>query len=245
MCVTIILKNFFKNVPLIIGNNRDEFVSRNFIPPTVISESPYAVAGVDLIKGGTWLGLNEFGIVVNVLNKFKSKENFYGSDQYKSRGTLITELIKKRTIEHVVSSVRELHLGDYLPFYLVIADKEKVYFVEYDESINCVEIKDNVFIAGNLNPFDKTWIKYQKGYSFFNNIKYKELNKLINELKILLKYHSGDKNIPSTDFSVNLGDFQTTSSTLLIFKERNTEYYFANGSPVNSDYQDYSFLLSE
>ena len=63
-------------------------------------------------------------------------------------------------------------------------------------------------------------------------------------MKIILKYHKGDKNIPSCDYSVNLGEFQTTSSSILFLKQDRLFYNFANGNPINTDYQDYSYLLN-
>ncbi len=243
MCVTIILKDYIKNVPLIIGNNRDELSFRNFIPPTVISEKPYIVGGKDMLKGGTWLGINFCGIVVNILNKYKNHENFFGSNKFKSRGILVMELLKQNSPENMLEYLKKLDTDEYLPFFLVIANRDKVFFVEYDNGVNISEINRSLFIAGNLNPFNKSWEKYERGYSHFENLKDKELNKVVNELKTLLKVHTGDKSIPSKDFAVNLGDFCTTSSSILILKENESEYLFANGSPLNSDYQDYSFLL--
>jgi len=245
MCVTIILKNYLKNIPLIIGNNRDELSSRNFTPPCVISESPYIVGGIDLLKGGTWLGINEKNIVINILNKFKNSRNFFGSDKYKSRGILVSNLLKLDSIEKVLQYIDSISLYEYLPFFLIVADKKKVFFVEYDEGINCREIFDSLFIVGNLNPFETEWAKYKTGYLHFENLKDKEINKVLNELKSLLRIHRGDKNIPSEDYAVNLGDFCTTSSSILILNSKGKKYYFANGSPLNTDYQDYTYLLEK
>jgi uncharacterized protein with NRDE domain len=243
--VTIILKNYLKDIPLIIGNNRDELSSRNFTPPCVISESPYIVGGIDLLKGGTWLGINENNIVINILNKFKNGKNFFGSDKYRSRGILVSNLLKLDSMESVLKYLTNIPPHEYLPFFLIIADKEKVFFVEYDEGINCREIFESLFIVGNLNPFETDWEKYKTGYLHFQNLKGKETNKVFNELKSLLRIHRGNKNIPSEDYAVNLGDFCTTSSSIIILKDNGKKYYFANGSPLNTDYQDYTYLLEK
>jgi uncharacterized protein with NRDE domain len=176
MCVTIVLKNIDKDTPLIIGNNRDEFVKRNFIPPNVISYNPYIVGGVDLAKGGTWLGINENHITVNLLNKFKDNSTFYGSDYYKSRGLLVTELLKLSTIDEVLNSISSLEYSTFLPFFMIITKGVKVFFVEYDNHVNIVEIKDDVFICGNLDPFNRTWEKYKTGYGFLRSEEHTSTN---------------------------------------------------------------------
>ncbi len=239
MCVSIIFHNYFKDTPLIIANNRDEQVTRNFSPPLVLNHSPYIIGGKDLEKGGTWLGINENRIFVNILNKFVNKETFLGSNNYRSRGMLILDLLKMNSINKILDSLTTLNINDYLPFYLVVSDIKSVFFAKYDRGLNITDISDKLSIVGNLDPFSE-WDKYNYAYERLNNIKEKQ--SLFNTLKEVLKAQQGSKSIPSTDFSVNLGNFQTTSSTIVEFSSNDIGYFFANGSPLNSNYKNYSFL---
>ncbi len=241
MCTTIILHNYIKNFPLIIGNNRDEFTRRNFVPPMILSRDPYVVGAKDLERGGTWLGINERRIFINILNKWKKDKNFFGSKDYESRGTLVTDLLKEQTLDNIFAKLKRINDTEYLPFYMVISNIEKVYFIEFDRNLTINDISDKITIVGNLG-FTEKWNKYHQGYNYLKNNLIKEKEKIFTTIKNLLSMQKGNFSIPSEDFSVNLGYFQTTSSTILRFSTNNIEYFFANGKPLNTSYKNYSFL---
>ncbi len=242
MCVSIILHNYIKDYPLIIANNRDENIDRNFSPPMILGRSPLIVGGLDMLKHGTWLGINSSGIVINLLNKWKADKPFTGSNDYKSRGLLVLELLKELNVKNIIKLIKKITQDSYLPFYLILSDIKNVFFVEFDEYINIVDISNQNFIAGNLDPFSN-WEKFEIGKALIDSIKVKEIFSVRKVLKRLLKYQKGDFNIPSSDYSVNLGNFQTTSSTILEINSNKVNYFFSNGKPLNTDYQDYSYLL--
>jgi uncharacterized protein with NRDE domain len=217
---------------------------RNFAPPTILNKNPLIVGGIDLHRSGTWLGVNKNNIIINILNKWKKNTPFSGSDSYQSRGILVLELLKEKSLNNIISKINNLSSNDYLPFYMIVSDIKQVYFIEFDEKIKIIDISNQNFIAGNLEPASD-WNKFKTARSFLNSSKVKEIFSIRKTLKQLLKYQKGNFDIPSSDFSVNLGSFQTTSSTILEVNENNINYFFANGKPINTDYQDYSYLLKE
>ena len=63
MCSIILLRQSDNEWPIIIGANRDEMSNRKSLPPSRHwDDRPYIFAGKDLEAGGTWLGINDYGV---------------------------------------------------------------------------------------------------------------------------------------------------------------------------------------
>ena len=70
MCSIVILRQSDNEWPLIIGANRDEMASRKCLPPgRHWDDRPHVFAGKDLEAGGTWLGINNEGVVAAIMNR--------------------------------------------------------------------------------------------------------------------------------------------------------------------------------
>ena len=74
---------------LMLGANRDESLARPSMPPHVIVRQPRIVAGRDSRAGGTWLGVNEHGVLVAVTNRRKTNVPMPA----RSRGLLTREAL--------------------------------------------------------------------------------------------------------------------------------------------------------
>src|SRR5258708_16723487 len=58
------------DAPLIVAANRDERLDRPAVPMTVLREhGPRIVGGRDELAGGTWLAVNEHGVVAGLTNQ--------------------------------------------------------------------------------------------------------------------------------------------------------------------------------
>jgi hypothetical protein len=91
MCTVVILRKPGSPWPLILGANRDEKVDRPWLPPDRHwPDRPEVVAGIDQLAGGTWLGLNDSGVLAAVMNR----EGTLGPDpERRSRGELVLEAV--------------------------------------------------------------------------------------------------------------------------------------------------------
>ncbi len=70
MCTVVILRRPGHDWPLILAANRDEMTDRPWRPPgRYWSERAEVTAGQDEFAGGTWLGLNDWGVIAGVLNR--------------------------------------------------------------------------------------------------------------------------------------------------------------------------------
>ena len=69
MCVLLILKDRAIGWPWVIAANRDEALARPSRPPAAVRGPFRFFAGSDKVAGGTWLGVNERGLVSVITNR--------------------------------------------------------------------------------------------------------------------------------------------------------------------------------
>src|SRR3982751_2461325 len=89
MCLLAIFFRVAEDAPLVVGANREEAYARGGLPPQLLDGETRAVAGLDPVAGGTWLGVNEHGVLVAVTNRRKSDLPV----QPRSRGLLVRDLL--------------------------------------------------------------------------------------------------------------------------------------------------------
>lgn len=127
MCSVIILYRPDHDWPLIIGSNRDEKEDRPWQAPARHWEGhPHVVAGLDELAGGTWLGLNDDGVVAGLLNRINTlgpKEGF------RSRGELPLEALDHAEADTAVEALTHLETNSYRSFNMVIADRNKAFWL--------------------------------------------------------------------------------------------------------------------
>ena len=70
VCLLIALSGVVPGVPLLIAANRDEMYQRPADPITVLrAAQPRILGGRDELAGGTWLAVNEHGVVAGLTNQ--------------------------------------------------------------------------------------------------------------------------------------------------------------------------------
>ena len=70
MCLLIAMFGVVPDAPLIVAANRDERFDRPAVPITVLRERrPRILGGRDELAGGTWLAVNEHGVVAGLTNQ--------------------------------------------------------------------------------------------------------------------------------------------------------------------------------
>src|SRR5258706_13330667 len=69
VCTLALYFHCFASYPVIVAANRDEHYDRPTAPPALLNDEPAMIAGKDLRAGGTWLGVNEYGLAVGILNR--------------------------------------------------------------------------------------------------------------------------------------------------------------------------------
>ena len=110
MCVLAIQYKVARDSPLLIAANREEVYDRPTQYPRIYAGQPRLMCGVDKKAGGTWLGVNQFGLFAAVANRAK----IVVPPEPRSRGLLCRDLLNFETAVKAANyCVKELHTGKY------------------------------------------------------------------------------------------------------------------------------------
>lgn len=121
MCSVIILIRPYHRWPVIVAANRDEMINRPAWPPgRHWPDQPGVVAGLDVLGGGSWLGINDRGIICGVLNRVNTLGPAPG---LKSRGDLPLLALAEDSAEAATDCLAGLDPRDYRPFNLFVVDR--------------------------------------------------------------------------------------------------------------------------
>ncbi len=121
MCTVVILRRPGHDWPLLLAANRDEMRDRAWAPPARHwPERYHVVAGIDLEASGTWLGLNDDGLVAAVLNRPQSLGPAAG---YRSRGELPLEALDHADADAAAQALADIDPAAYRTFNMVVADQ--------------------------------------------------------------------------------------------------------------------------
>jgi uncharacterized protein with NRDE domain len=127
MCSVIILSRPDHDWPILIASNRDEMHERPWLPPARHwPDRPEVVAGRDQLAGGSWLGINDFGVVAGILNRLNTLGPQPGK---RSRGELVLDALDFADAEAAVAMLQELDATAYRPFNMVVADNTHAYWL--------------------------------------------------------------------------------------------------------------------
>jgi uncharacterized protein with NRDE domain len=129
MCTIVILRRPGHAWPLLLAANRDELRDRPARPPgRHWPDRPEVVAGLDLDGGGSWLGINDHGLIAAVLNREGSLGPEIGK---RSRGELVLEALDHAEASAAAGALADLHPMAYRPFNLIVADPRDCYWLRH------------------------------------------------------------------------------------------------------------------
>lgn len=139
MCSVVILYRPDHAWPVILAANRDEMRDRPWAPPgRHWPDRPNVVAGRDLLAGGSWLGMNDQGVVAGILNRANTLGPQPGR---RSRGELVLEALDHADAAAAAWALADLDPRAYRSFNLVIADNRNVFWLRHlGESAEGIEV---------------------------------------------------------------------------------------------------------
>jgi uncharacterized protein with NRDE domain len=121
MCTLALYFCVFDNAPLLVAANRDEHYDRPSAEPSLSNTSPKILAGRDLRAGGTWLGVNEYGLVAGILNRRLNGDQLPQAT-VRSRGLLCMDLLAHKSAVAAAAFIGA-HDSRYNPFTVMFADR--------------------------------------------------------------------------------------------------------------------------
>jgi len=153
MCTLVILRRPGHAWPVLIGANRDEMIDRESKPPgRHWPDRPEVVAGLDVLAGGSWLGVNDWGVVAAVLNRHGS----LGPEaNRRSRGELVLEALDHADAAAAAEALSHLNPGAYRTFNLIVADESNAFWLRHagGRRIELKPVKDgfSMIAAGDID----------------------------------------------------------------------------------------------
>jgi Transport and Golgi organisation 2 len=129
MCTLVILRRPGHRWPVLIGANRDEMIDRASKPPgRHWPDRPELVAGRDILAGGSWLGINDWGVAAAVLNRHGS---LGPAPDRRSRGELVLEALDHADAAAAARALADLDPEAYRTFNLIIADDSDGFWLRH------------------------------------------------------------------------------------------------------------------
>ena len=163
MCTLVILRRPGDAWPVLIAANRDEMQSRPWKAPGRHGpDRPETLAGLDELSGGSWLGVNDHGLVAGILNRRGSLGPAAGK---RSRGEVVLEALEHAEAEAAAKALGELEGSSYRSFNMLVADPEKAFWIRNEDrddgEIDVFEVPEglSVFTAYDVNDPDSARVR--------------------------------------------------------------------------------------
>jgi Transport and Golgi organisation 2 len=156
MCTLVILRRPGHAWPVIVGANRDEMQQRPWRPPgRHWPDRPDVVGGLDELAGGSWFGLNDYGVVAGILNRWGTLGPEEGR---RSRGELVLEALDHADAAEAAAALRDLEPRAYRPFNLIVADNRDAFWLRHADAGGATPVEArplppglSMIAAGDLN----------------------------------------------------------------------------------------------
>ena len=242
MCMMAILYRVARNTPILIAANREEAFDRPTQHPKIQSGTPRVVCGIDRQAGGTWLGVNQFGLLVAVANRRKNVV----LPEPRSRGLLCRALLDRRTArEAVAHAMKELSTGIYAGANYICADAKYAAVVHAGNQLEAVELTPGLHLLSNGDLDDPHDPRHEIVHRMLT------LHKLDSAVTFLAVASRAFSRKPDAEgrrgVTIVGGEYGTVSSTLLSLprKIQNAVFQYAPGPPCDYPYEDLSALLRQ
>lgn len=254
MCTLALYFSVFESYPLIVAANRDEYYARPSAPPHAIAERPFIFGGKDLESGGTWLGINQHGLLVGVLNR--RLENAEGRSKKRSRGLLCLDVLGAENPNRALEILQRHPGSAYRPFNLLIASAGRCY-VAYNlgDAIDVVSLNPGLHVLSNASVFDPRSEKLDTAFGLFSEIgknagghaesflteSHDGPPPCLASFRAALSSHRVSKpgNDPRGAICVHADPYGTVSSSVVMLaaREKRFHYYHAPGAPCRSVFE--------
>jgi uncharacterized protein with NRDE domain len=155
MCTVVIAYQPQKEWSIIVAANRDERLDRKWESPgRHWLDNPQVIGGLDVLSKGTWLAINDNGIMACILNRQGTLGGLPGK---KSRGQLVIDALKVDCIDDAVAAVKLIDASEFSGFQFLVADGNRAYWLESDGtyiSTHLVPVGVSMITSLGMNNLD-------------------------------------------------------------------------------------------
>jgi uncharacterized protein with NRDE domain len=150
MCSVIVLRRPGHAWPLLLAGNRDELRSRPWQPPgRHWPDRPEVVAGRDVLADGSWLGVNDHGVVAVVLNRIGTLGPAAGK---RSRGELVLDALDVEEAASAAETLADLDPDAYRAFNLIVADARDAFWLRHANALPAFGFRAEDGTWQNVDP---------------------------------------------------------------------------------------------
>lgn len=240
MCLLAVFFRMVEDAPVVVGANREEAYSRGGTPPQILPGPCRAVAGVDPVAGGTWLGVNAHGVLVGVTNRPRSQP----PSQPRSRGLLARDLLACRSARAAADlAAKELDQQRYAGCNVVCVDRDNLYVLQAGDWLRVRPLPSGLHVLTAHDVNDDHDPRQVHAHGWLSQREYATSRQCVEALKELCgQTGNGD---PPICLRGEQGG--TVSSSIIALRQppRRSSYLHAQGPPDRTPYADYSHLLKE
>ncbi len=245
MCLILFAYHAHPVYKLIVAANRDEFLQRRTAPIHFWEDEPTVLAGRDLEKMGTWMGVTKAGRYAAITNYRDPGEI---ADGKQSRGKLVSDALTFNGDPADYMKRLELTNSQYPGYNLLVGDLNNLfYYSNVGKSLE--KVKPGIHGLSN-HLLDTNWPKVEKGKEGLSTII--NGNNLVEDLLELLQNtdQPNDTLLPKTGMSlewerilsslfIQTNGYGTRSSTVLLMSD--TEIQYVERTFSNSESRDQKF----
>ena len=242
MCLLAIQYRLVPEAPILVAANREESYSRPSLLPSIQSGKPRVLCGTDQQAGGTWLGVNQHGLLVAASNRRKLMPTLVS----RSRGLLCRDLLRCGSAREAVDmALEELSTGTYDGVNYVCADAESGWVVHGGDEVEVVQLEEGLSLVGNGDMND---MRDERVVLARRLLTLQTLDSPVKFLAVASKAFARPASQPGRPSMVLRGKQRGTVSSILIslgLKPRDAIFQYAAGPPDTTKYEDYSPLLRD
>ena len=252
MCLLIVLHDAHPDAPLIVAANRDELLTRPTTPMGVLREGPPRIlGGKDEVAGGTWLAVNEEGVVAALTN-LPNPDRHPGK---RSRGALPMALTAHGDADTAAGDfLARFSPSDFNPAWLLVGDRASLHYLDFtggDKSRH-MRLSTGIHVLEN-RPLGAPSPKVRNVLRMLEGVEERRGPELVSFLAAVLGNHEiptgeGRDERPSEVEAacVHAGPYGTRSSTIVVVPpgDERPGVWYADGPPCRTEFANSSTLWS-
>jgi hypothetical protein len=257
VCTLIVLYGFLEDYPVLVLHNRYLNSGTLEEPPRVFKGKRRVYSPYDVASRGTWIGFNEFGLLIAVTNQ----ETEVLEKPARSRGLLAMDLLEGcDSAEEVKGFLTDPDVRwDYRRGNFVVADAETAWHVVWDKEMYVHRLEPGGHAITTLTMFpgvewteraEKTWANAEKrrirALQIIDGMQPGDLDDLVATLKGIGADHGIEKGPGSICYHYPTGEYVQTSSIIIAVGSDVSEsrIHYCPGNPCENQYKDYSKIIS-
>ncbi len=247
MCLLTLFYRVVEDAPIVVGANREEFYARGGEPPQLLDGPLRNVGGRDPTAGGTWLGVNERGLLVAVTNRRKSQP----VESPRSRGLLVRQLLGCiSAAEAVELASRELQQHPYAGCNVVCVDPERAVAIHAGDWLRVRLLPPGLHVLANSDINDASDRRVAHIHAWLGQWTYPTSAECVEALQQVCTQHEPE--FPPICYHGPLKG--SVSSSLIVLPTGvggepidlgRGRYLHAQGPPDTTPYEDVSYLLRQ